>query len=107
MGGTCSMDDKTKNFYKNALPIASKDTGPNARPGPRRDNTALRTQLVPAALGTQPENVDCMQIAQDRSQWGCCEHDNEHLLHTCYILTRLPASRELRDMEMTTTLLAV
>lgn len=50
MGGTCSMDDKTKNFYKTALPIASKDTRPNARPDPRRDNTALGTQLVPQRL---------------------------------------------------------
>ena len=30
-----------------------------------------------AALGTQPETVDCMQMAQDRSQWGCCELGNE------------------------------
>jgi len=50
MGGTCSMDDRTKNVYKNALPIASKDTRPNAGPGPRKDNTVLRTQLVPQRL---------------------------------------------------------
>jgi hypothetical protein len=41
---------RLKKLYKNALPIASKDTRPNARPGPRRDNTALRTQLAPQRL---------------------------------------------------------
>jgi len=50
MDGTCSMDDKNKNFYQIALPIASKDTRPNARPDHRRDNTALGMQLVPQRL---------------------------------------------------------
>jgi len=50
IGGTCSMDDKTKNFYITALPIASKDTRANARPDRRRDNTALSTQLIPQRL---------------------------------------------------------